>query len=119
MTTQLTRRAFLGLAAGAVGTALAAEARGARARKVRGGMIEYQVTRSKRGMAVGQPLAVEAAAAVLAAGGNAVDAAVTAGLVSGVVAPGGNGIGGYGGHLVVAMRGADPRGTVAGGRGPA
>jgi gamma-glutamyltranspeptidase/glutathione hydrolase len=67
-------------------------------------MLEYQLTRANCGMAVGQPLAVDAAAAVLAAGGNAVDAAVTAALVSAVVAPGGNGIGGYGGHMVVAIR---------------
>src|SRR3989442_1788658 len=41
-------------------------------------MIEYRVTKSKRGMAVGQPVAVDAAAAVLAECGNAVDAAVGA-----------------------------------------
>lgn len=67
-------------------------------------MLDYQATRSRRGMAVGQPRAVDAAAEVLAGGGNAVDAAVTAALVSAVVAPGGNGIGGYGGHMVIAIR---------------
>jgi gamma-glutamyltranspeptidase/glutathione hydrolase len=43
---------------------------------------------------------------VLDAGGNAVDAAVTAALVASVVAVPGCGIGGYGGHLVIAL----PRG---------
>ena len=43
--------------------------------------------------------------AVLAAGGNAVDAVVAAALVAGVVAVPSTGIGGYGGHLVVARPG--------------
>jgi gamma-glutamyltranspeptidase/glutathione hydrolase len=59
--------------------------------------------RSKsKGCVVGQPEAARAGAEVLAAGGNAVDAAVTAALVAGVVAPHQCGPGGYGGHLVVA-----------------
>jgi gamma-glutamyltranspeptidase / glutathione hydrolase len=50
----------------------------------------------------GQPQAAEAGTAILAAGGNAVDAAVAAALVAGVVAVPSCGIGGYGGHLVIA-----------------
>jgi gamma-glutamyltranspeptidase / glutathione hydrolase len=53
----------------------------------------------------GQPQAAEAGLAILAAGGNAVDAAVCAALVAGVVAVPSCGIGGYGGHLVIASRG--------------
>jgi gamma-glutamyltranspeptidase/glutathione hydrolase len=55
-----------------------------------------------RGLVTGQPEGAEAGMAVLAAGGNAVDAAVTAALVAGIVVVGGCGIGGYGGHLVIA-----------------
>lgn len=50
----------------------------------------------------GQPHAAEVGMAVLAAGGNAVDAVVAGALVAGVVAVPSTGIGGYGGHLVVA-----------------
>jgi gamma-glutamyltranspeptidase/glutathione hydrolase len=53
----------------------------------------------------GQPQAAEAGMAVLAADGNAVDAIVAAALVAGVVAAPSTGIGGYGGHLVVASPG--------------
>jgi gamma-glutamyltranspeptidase/glutathione hydrolase len=58
---------------------------------------------AERGRVVGQPEAARAGADVLAAGGNAVDAAVTAALVAGVVAVQQCGIGGYGGHLVIAQ----------------
>jgi gamma-glutamyltranspeptidase/glutathione hydrolase len=58
-----------------------------------------------RGCVVGQPQAARAGAEVLAAGGNAVDAAVAAALVAGVVAVHQCGIGGYGGHLVIALPG--------------
>jgi gamma-glutamyltranspeptidase/glutathione hydrolase len=53
----------------------------------------------------GHPQAAEAGLTVLAAGGNAVDAAVCAALVAGVVAVPSCGIGGYGGHLVIASPG--------------
>src|SRR4051812_17735326 len=55
-----------------------------------------------RGRVEGYPEASKAGEAVLAAGGNAVDAAVTAALVAGVVAPQLCGVGGYGGHMSVA-----------------
>jgi gamma-glutamyltranspeptidase/glutathione hydrolase len=63
------------------------------------------------GRVEGHPEGAKAGAAVLAAGGNAVDAAVTAALVAAVVSPQLCGVGGYGGHMVVAT--ADGR-TVAG-----
>ena len=53
------------------------------------------------GLVVGQSQGAEAAAGILAEGGNAVDAAVGAALVAGVVAVSSYGIGGYGGHIVI------------------
>ncbi|HVK11682.1 MAG TPA: gamma-glutamyltransferase [Gemmataceae bacterium] len=58
-----------------------------------------------RGLVTGQPQGAEAGNAVLAAGGNAVDAVVSAALAAGVVAVPSTGIGGYGGHMVVARPG--------------
>jgi gamma-glutamyltranspeptidase/glutathione hydrolase len=58
-----------------------------------------------KGCVIGQPEAAHAGVEVLATGGNAVDAAVTAALVAGVVAPHQCGPGGYGGHLVIARAG--------------
>src|SRR5262245_14589461 len=55
-----------------------------------------------KGLVVGHPEAAAAGNAVLADGGNAVDAVVTAALVAGVVALPSTGLGGYGGHLVLA-----------------
>lgn len=55
-----------------------------------------------KGVVIGHPEAAEAGNAALAAGGNAVGAVVTAALVAGVVALPSTGIGGYGGHLVLA-----------------
>jgi gamma-glutamyltranspeptidase/glutathione hydrolase len=56
-----------------------------------------------KGRVNGQPQAAEAGMAVLAAGGNAVDAIVAGALVAGVVAVPSTGIGGYGGVAVVAQ----------------
>jgi gamma-glutamyltranspeptidase/glutathione hydrolase len=56
-----------------------------------------------KGCVVGQPEAARAGVEVLETGGNAVDAAVTAALVAGVIAPHQCGPGGYGGHLVIAL----------------
>ncbi len=54
---------------------------------------------------VGQPEADGAGLSVLKKGGNAVDAAVTTALLSGVVMPSQCGIGGYGGAMLVYMNG--------------
>ncbi len=54
------------------------------------------------GRVEGHPEGAKAGEAMLAAGGNAVDAAVSAALVVAVVSPQLCGAGGYGGHLVVA-----------------
>src|SRR4051794_7183003 len=82
--TLMDRRAFLA----AAGVALAPTVRGADA--------------PTKGLVIGHSEGAAAGNAVLAAGGNAVDAAVAAALVAGVVAVPSAGIGGYGGHLVVA-----------------
>ena len=57
------------------------------------------------GLVNGHARAAEAGNKVLREGGNAVDAAVAAALVAGVTAPNGCGIGGYGGHMVIALKG--------------
>lgn len=54
------------------------------------------------GCVAGHPEGAQAGMRMLAEGGNAVDAAVTAALVAGVVSPQMCGPGGYGGHLVIA-----------------
>src|SRR4051812_32931116 len=55
------------------------------------------------GLVVGDREAAEAGNAVLADGGDAVDAIVAAALVSGVVAVSRCGIGGYGGHMAIGL----------------
>jgi gamma-glutamyltranspeptidase / glutathione hydrolase len=57
---------------------------------------------NEKGLVIGHPEAAAAGNAMLASGGNAVDAIVTAALVAGVVAVPSTGIGGYGGHAVIA-----------------
>ena len=67
-----------------------------------GAPIILRAADEPKGLVVGQAEGAEAGNAVLATGGNAVDAVVTAALVAGVVALPSTGIGGYGGHLVLA-----------------
>ena len=60
---------------------------------------------SGQGFVIGQPEAARVGQDVLEAGGNAVDAAVAAGLAAAVAAIAACGIGGYGGHMVIAQGG--------------
>lgn len=88
MTHYLDRREFLaGIPAAASALALPSRA---------------EETKLSRGLVVGQPEAAKAGTAILDAGGNAIDAIVAAALVAGVVAVPSTGIGGYGGHMIVA-----------------
>lgn len=84
MNTNLDRRTFLAGLAAAVATSRA------------------NAADPPKQLVIGHPQAAEAGNAVLADVGNAVDAVVTAALVAGVVAVPLTGIGGYGGHLVIA-----------------
>ena len=61
--------------------------------------------RESGGLVAGQIRAAETGNKILRDGGNAIDAAVAAALVAGVTVPNGCGIGGYGGHMVIAVRG--------------
>jgi gamma-glutamyltranspeptidase / glutathione hydrolase len=54
---------------------------------------------------MGHPRAAEAGNKVLREGGNAIDAAIAAALAAGVASPNNCGIGGYGGHMVIALKG--------------
>jgi gamma-glutamyltranspeptidase/glutathione hydrolase len=70
-----------------------------------GGLVVPAFTRgidAPKGMVIGQTEGAAVGNAMLAAGGNAVDAVVSAALVAGVVALPSTGLGGYGGHAVVA-----------------
>jgi gamma-glutamyltranspeptidase/glutathione hydrolase len=90
----LDRRAFLGRTGAALALNCSADA--------------ADTPAAKGGQVLGQPDAARAGQSVLAGGGNAVDAAVTAALVAGVVDLANCGPGGYGGHMVIAQ----PRGKI-------
>src|SRR5688572_26254059 len=88
----MNRREALKLAAGSVAlTALPGE--------------PFAADERPAGRVEGQPLAAKAGMAMLAAGGNAVDAIVTAALTAAVVAPHQTGPGGYGGCMTLALAG--------------
>jgi len=57
---------------------------------------------SNRGAIIGETAGEEAGARILAEGGNAIDAAMAAALVSCVAVPARCGVGGYGGHMTIA-----------------
>ena len=59
------------------------------------------------GVVSGEPTAEKAGLKILAEGGNAVDAAVAAAFVAAVVVPHQTGIGGYGGHMTLALNSGD------------
>ena len=91
MTHRYDRRTFLTITGSALVTAAANRASSAE-----------QVSKG-HGLVVGQPEGAEAGMRVLADGGNAVDAIVSAALVAGVVAVARCGIGGYGGHMSIGL----------------
>jgi gamma-glutamyltranspeptidase/glutathione hydrolase len=58
-----------------------------------------------QGLVAGQLKGAEVGNNILRDGGNAIDAVVGAALTAGVAVPNGCGIGGYGGHMVIALKG--------------
>jgi gamma-glutamyltranspeptidase/glutathione hydrolase len=66
---------------------------------------EKDSTANAFGAVIGEPTATKVGGRILADGGNAVDAAVAAALAAAVVSPNNCGIGGYGGHLTIALAG--------------
>ncbi|PYL01403.1 MAG: hypothetical protein DME19_01795, partial [Verrucomicrobia bacterium] len=65
--------------------------------------IAFSAESDAPGLVAGQLSAAEVGNKVLREGGNAIDAAVAAALTAGVAVPNGCGIGGYGGHMVIAL----------------
>ena len=63
----------------------------------------------RRGIVVGHSEGALAGQRIIADGGNAVDGIVAGALVSGVVALNACGVGGYGGHMTIAMKGKPVR----------
>lgn len=62
-------------------------------------------SKSPRGAIIGEEIGAKVGERILAEGGNAIDAAVAAALMSCVATPSRCGIGGYGGHMTVALKG--------------
>src|SRR5438874_2312107 len=85
------RRSFLAITGGSIASAAAGQAAAA------------ESVSKAHGLVIGYPQAAKAGNAILADGGNAVDAIVSAALVAGVVAVTRCGIGGYGGHMTIGM----------------
>ncbi len=91
MTTRYDRRSFLAITGGALAGLASKE------------MVRAAPAAKGRGLVVGHREGAQAGMAVLADGGNAVDAIVAAALVAGVVAVPKCGIGGYGGHMIIGL----------------
>src|SRR5262245_45113422 len=66
---------------------------------------DQSATRWKHGAVVGENTGMKAGEKILAGGGNGVDAAVAARLAACNAPPAGWGIGGYGGHMILALDG--------------
>jgi gamma-glutamyltranspeptidase/glutathione hydrolase len=73
---------------------------------------EQPIPPFKDGVVVGENEGMRVGLAVLADGGNAVDAVVAAALAASIAAPSRSGIGGYGGHMIVALDGGKKIGAI-------
>lgn len=93
----LARRGFLGLAGSAALAGLA---------RVRLVGADANPPPAARGAIVGDSGAAAVGRTVLAGGGNAIDAAIAAAFAAGIVSPHNCGVGGYGGHAVIALAGS-------------
>jgi gamma-glutamyltranspeptidase/glutathione hydrolase len=90
MTFRYDRRSFLTITGGSIAGLAAIRA------------IGTAPPSNAQGIVIGYPAANGAGAEILAAGGNAIDAVVASALAAGVVALPSCGIGGYGGHMIIA-----------------
>jgi gamma-glutamyltranspeptidase / glutathione hydrolase len=66
---------------------------------------QMRQSKSPRGAIIGEEIGAKVGEKILADGGNAIDAAVAAALMSCVATPSRCGIGGYGGHMTIALKG--------------
>jgi gamma-glutamyltranspeptidase / glutathione hydrolase len=62
-------------------------------------------SKSPKGAVIGEEIGAKVGERILAEGGNAIDAAVAAALMSCVATPSRCGVGGYGGHMTLALKG--------------